>query len=117
MSFRANSTLTRGHMLVFARIMRVFLIALLLGCWAVAAGPISAPMTVKKTDGTTVTGQLLTADADSLLILPAGKKDGISVAWKDVSTVSNGLSRHSAAAMWKHQHQDRLCGTCEGAGT
>ncbi|QOV87912.1 hypothetical protein [Humisphaera borealis] len=99
------------------RVARVAVIGLLLACWATAAGPTSAPITVKKLDGTSVTGEMLSADHDRLILLPTGKKDGVSLDWKDVVSVSNGLNRQHAIPMWKAKFQDRLCGACTGDRT
>jgi len=104
-------------MLFHLRTARICLITLLLGCWAIAAGPESAPITVKKTDGTSATGEMLSADPESITLLPPGKKDAVVIAWKDVASVSNGLTQKLALGVWKNKHADRLCGTCEGNGT
>lgn len=72
---------------------------------------------VKKNDGTSVQGQLTASDGEHLTIQPADAKGAgkpIEVAWSDVKSVSNGLTRQLALLTWKGQHRAELCETCHG---
>jgi hypothetical protein len=87
-------------------------------CLIVTAAP--APVervTVKKADGTTVAGELISADHDAVFVTPAGKKDAVMVPWKDVASVSNGLTRGLAVNQWKAKRKGQLCNTCKGDRT
>lgn len=94
---------------------RAVVLGLLLAGWVVAAAPADKVerVTVKKADGTTVAGELISADHDGVIVQPTGKP-GVQVVWKDVASVSNGLTRAQAVAQWKAKRKDRLCTTCQG---
>ena len=97
---------------------RALVLGFLLAGWVAAAAPPAKVerVTVKKADGTTVAGELVSADHDGLIVQPPGKT-GVLVGWKDVASVSNGLTRGQAVSQWKAKRQDQLCGTCEGNRT
>jgi hypothetical protein len=73
---------------------------------------------IKKTDGSSVRGRLVASDGVHLTIEPAVDKstfgDATQVPWKDVKTVSNGLTQKKAADAWKAAHKDELCDVCHG---
>jgi hypothetical protein len=72
-------------------------------------------VTIKKTDGTTVRGQLVSPEPDLLVIKPAGAAaENLTVRWKDIKSVSNGLTQEQAAGQWKELHKDELCPDCHG---
>lgn len=108
-------------------------IRFVVGCsWVVAVGWIvagwvgaaAAPpagkverVTVVKVDKKSVSGELVTADADGVILQPAGKADAVLIGWKEIATVSNGLTRAQAVAKWKVKFADKLCPTCQGERT
>ncbi len=91
----------------------------------VAAGP-AAPadkpkaipvVAIKKADGSVVRGQLVASDGAKVTVKPAeGKTFGepVNVAWADVKSVGNGLTRQKAVAVWKIEHKGQLCDDCHG---
>jgi hypothetical protein len=106
-------------------------LALIVGTLAFAATPPAAQKTptgkaaapppvvaIKKVDGSTVRGRLIASDGLHLSIEPAVDKntfgDAVDIAWKDVKTVSNGLTQKKANDAWKAAHKDELCDVCHG---
>ena len=87
-----------------------------LSCLIVTAAPAPAAerVTVKRANGTTVAGELMWSYHDGVGIRPSPKADPVLVPWKDVASVSNGLTRRAAIAKWKQRHADNLCGDCQG---
>ena len=88
-------------------------------CAALAQSPATKPartpiVTVKLSDGSVVRGQLVSADPDKIVVKPTGAKDPREIAWPDVASVSNGLTRDKALVDWKELHKDELCDTCKG---
>jgi hypothetical protein len=77
-------------------------------------------ITVTQTDGTVVRGQITSSDPDQIIMQPArkpGEKEDpapVTIAWKQIKTVSNGLSHQKALDEWKLQHHDQLCPVCHG---
>ena len=72
---------------------------------------------VKKSDGSSVRGQLAASDGERLTINPAeGKEFGapVEVPWSEVKSVSNGLTRQKALDAWKLEHKAELCDACRG---
>ena len=93
-----------------------------LGAFALAApapqasaakpGPI---VTIKKTDGTTVRGQLVSPEPDQLVIkAPGAAGETITFRWSQIKSISNGLTQEQSAAQWKALHKDELCPDCNG---
>lgn len=87
----------------------------------IPAGP--PPVTIFKTDGTSVRGQLGEPGHDFLTITPAPKPgekpDALQpqkIEWKDIKSVSNGLTPAKSLVGWKAAHRDDLCVTCRGDG-
>lgn len=104
---------------------------LMVGALAFAAAPAAPSKTpapkspapppvvaIKKVDGSTVRGRLVASDGLRLSIEPAVDKntfgDAVDVPWKDVKTVSNGLTQKKAQDAWKAGHKDELCDVCHG---
>jgi hypothetical protein len=80
------------------------------------------PVTIVKTDGTSIRGQISTSDPDSITIQPAAKPGAdaaspVVIEWKDIRSVSSGLTQQKALAAWKEQHAGQLCDTCHGDRT
>lgn len=94
------------------------LLASLCSTWLVVAAaiPIVEHVQVKRTDGKTVSGELLWADPQTVGIQP-GKGDPVVVTWKEVASISNGLTRPAAILRWKEKNKDILCSTCNGDQT
>src|SRR2546423_12522780 len=98
------------------------LIVLALAYSATLAAPEKPPslITVTRTEGPPVRGTLVSSDPESVVIQPPakpGQKDTpeqMTIPWKDIKSVSNGLTRAKALEAWKAQHVDRLCETCHG---
>jgi hypothetical protein len=90
-------------------------------CLPATAAPPVAPaperVTIKKTDGTTVAGELASADHDGVAVRAGPKAPPVKVAWKDLASISNGLTRNVAITRWKADHDGKLCGTCMGDRT
>ena len=99
------------------------------GAIALAAPPVTKPpaaqkpaapkpnpiVTIKKTDGTTVRGQLISPEPDLVIIKPPGAAvENVTVRWKEIKSISNGLTREQSAAQWKELHKDALCPDCHG---
>ena len=86
---------------------------------APASRPAPPPqiVTIKKVDGSTLRGKVLTNDGVQLSIAPVeGKAFGqpLDVAWKDVKAVSNGLTQTKGQEAWKLEHKGDLCDVCHG---
>lgn len=87
--------------------------------------PVVPMVTVVKTDGTSVRGQLVSADPDKVVVKPAAKlgvksataPSDVELTWKDIKTVSNGLTYAKALAAWKQEHLADLCEQCHGERT
>jgi hypothetical protein len=87
----------------------------------VAAAPTKTPIvTVTKSDGTAVRGQLNSSDPKGISIvqLVKGQPTGESVTltWADIKSVSNGLTQKRAIEQWKKDHPEDLCTDCHGSG-
>jgi hypothetical protein len=82
----------------------------------VPKSPPAEQVTVKKSDGTSISGELLVADHVALTVRPP-KGDALLIPWKQVASVSNGLNRQLAILRWKTAHKDQLCGQCIGDRT
>jgi hypothetical protein len=80
-----------------------------------SAAPAVERVSVKKTDGTTVAGTLLWADPDGVGV--QGAKDPVLVEWKDIASISNGLTRPKAISQWKIKNEKILCDICHGDRT
>jgi hypothetical protein len=110
---------------------RIGLIVLALGILMAALGAQQAPnktpaskpapvVTVTKTDGTLVRGQIVSSDPDQVVVKPAlkaGEKiagDDVAIAWKEIKIVSNGLTQKKALEAWKEEHAKELCDKCGG---
>jgi hypothetical protein len=87
------------------------------------AAPAVPLVTIVKTDGTTVRGQITASDPDSVTVTPAAKPnvaeapEPVAVPWKDVKSVSNGFNQSKAHAQWKRDRHAELCDTCHGDRT
>jgi hypothetical protein len=79
--------------------------------------------TVFKTDGTSIRGAIESADPDQVVIKPApkpGHKDdaeSVTIPWKQIKSVSNGITQAKLLQAWKVEHKDDLCPTCHGDRT
>jgi hypothetical protein len=88
---------------------------------AVGAAP-NRPVivTIIKTDGTTVRGQLGEINPTevnvTLLAKPPAQGEAIKVPWSEIKSVSNGMTRARAIEQWKKAHPDDQCETCHGGG-
>jgi hypothetical protein len=71
-------------------------------------------VTIKKADGTTVAGELMWADHDGVGVRATPKAEAVLVPWKNVASISNGLTRQSAINKWKEKFKNALCGVCQG---
>ena len=72
-------------------------------------------VTIKKIDGTTVRGQLVSPEPDLVVIKPPGAAaENVTVRWKEIKSISNGLTQEQSAAQWKELHKDELCPDCHG---
>src|SRR4051812_34109069 len=59
-----------------------------------ATAPAPVVVAVKKTDGTTVRGTLVSADPDNVTVRSGGPKvEPVAIPWTDIASVSNGLTR------------------------
>jgi hypothetical protein len=74
-------------------------------------------VTIKKADGTTVAGELMWADHDGVGVRATPKAEAVLVPWKNVTSISNGLTRQTAINKWKEKHKELLCGVCQGDRT
>jgi hypothetical protein len=83
-----------------------------------AAAPAAKPnpiVMVKKLDGTTVRGQLTSAEPDQILIkTPGAAGETVTIRWSQIAHVSNGLTQEQSAAQRKGLHKDELCPDCHG---
>lgn len=82
-----------------------------------AKPPAAKPMpivTITRADGTTTRGQLVSADAESVVVRASATAEPLAVPWATIKRVSNGLTQAQAAAQWKEVHKDQLCDTCHG---
>jgi hypothetical protein len=81
-----------------------------------------------KTDGTSVRGQVTAVDPDGVTLTPPAKPgvggatpesepSPVTVAWKDIRSMSNGLTQAKAIVQWKQAHHEQLCETCHGDRT
>jgi hypothetical protein len=106
------------------------LLTIALGASIALAAPEKPPpnlITVVRTDGPPVRGTLVSSDPDNVVVQPVAKpgqkdKDAqtpeqVTIPWKDIKTVSNGLTRAKALEAWKAQHRDQLCEACRGDRT
>src|SRR5438067_978413 len=87
----------------------------------IAAAPTKPPIiTVIKTDGSAVRGQLNSSDPKGLSLQPLVKNvpqgENVTIPWADIKTVSNGLTRQKAIEQWKKDHPEDLCPDCRGEG-
>jgi hypothetical protein len=79
-------------------------------------------VTVRQSDGTAVRGRLSASDPDGVTVEPFGKRghpapDPVTIPWKQIKWMSNGLTQAKALAQWKHEHVGQLCDTCHGDRT
>jgi hypothetical protein len=80
-------------------------------------------ITITKTDGTTVRGEIVSSDPDQIVFKPARKPsektdpEQINIPWGEIKRVSNGLTQQKALDAWKAQHVEQLCETCHGDRT
>jgi hypothetical protein len=93
---------------------------------ALTPRPPAVPLvTVLKTDGTRIRGELTASDPDFVTVTPAAQPghaadapaDPVTVAWKEIRSLSNGLTQAKAFTQWKQAHHDQLCETCHGDRT
>src|SRR5436190_14388918 len=81
---------------------------------AAPAKPVN--VTVIKTDGSNVRGQLNAFDLKGVTVQKLVKNqpsgDQVTIAWADIKSVSNGLTRAKAIEQWKKEHPEDLCETC-----
>ena len=117
-------------------------VAVVLGTFvasAVAETPLTqaaltGPVTVNRATGGAVKGTITSFTPELLTVLPQPKPphkttgktppppeppppEPIDVAWKDVRSVSNGLTARRALDVWKAQHTADLCPDCRGERT
>jgi hypothetical protein len=114
----------RFHFGSFAGFAALGTIMLLLGAQQAANRPPAtkpAPIvTVTKTDGSLVRGQIVSSDPDQVVLKPslkAGEKvagDDVTVPWKEIKIVSSGLTQKKALEAWKDEHAKELCDKCGG---
>jgi hypothetical protein len=84
------------------------------------ASPAPVNVIITKTDGSAIRGQILAVDPDRINLKPApragdrGEPAPIDILWKDIKSVSNGLTRQKAIDEWKAANHDKLCETCHG---
>ena len=76
-------------------------------------------VTITKSDGATVRGNLESSDPDQVTVRPmaaagGGRGEPIVVPWKEIVRVSNGLTRAKALEQWKGENLGKLCGDCRG---
>ena len=102
---------------------------LLLAAAVIAAAPPRTPVvplvTVVKLDGTSVRGSIVTVDPDQVTLTPAPKtgpaatapSENLVIEWKEIKSVSNGMTAAKALAAWKETHGTELCGSCHGERT
>jgi len=95
------------------------------------AGP--ALVGVTRNDGSNIRGTIVSVDPDNVTIQPPApparpaRKDAPAsepvappvavIAWKDIRSVSNGLTQRKALDAWKAENHDKLCETCRGERT
>ncbi len=78
-------------------------------------------VTITKTDGSLVRGRLTSSDPEQVTLQlvaagkPAAEGETVNVSWRDVTRVSNGLTRAEAVEAFKAAHAGQLCGTCHGS--
>lgn len=77
-------------------------------------------VTVTKTDGGVVRGQLTASDPKGVSVQPIAKNEPagsvVVVPWTDIKSVSNGLTRQKAIELWKKAHPEDRCTTCSAKG-
>jgi len=103
---------------------RTLLILVAVALITIAATPATPPkppvITITKSDGTTVRGQLDTADLKSVSVtqLVKGKPEGekATIAWADIKSISNGMTRQRVIDQWKKDHVEDRCADCKGEG-
>ncbi|MGB7156907.1 MAG: hypothetical protein WBD40_02505 [Tepidisphaeraceae bacterium] len=72
-------------------------------------------VTIKKQDGTTVRGQLVSAEPGQLVVkAPGAAGETVNVRWSQIARVSNGLTQEQAAEQFRTLHKDELCADCHG---
>jgi hypothetical protein len=85
-----------------------------------AAAPVDSPITITKTDGTTVKGKITSYDREKVTMDVITKpKDPVvstTISWDDIKKVSNGLTREKAIRKWKGEQHMHLCQSCFGDG-
>jgi hypothetical protein len=89
-------------------------------CVAQTPKPAATPIvTVTKNDGSIVRGKLTAAGPGSITVEGAGvaATAPVQIAWRDIKTVSNGLTQAKALSQFKTEHADQLCETCHGSTT
>jgi len=71
-------------------------------------------VTVIKKDKTTTHGQLIAVEPSQIKVQT--KEGDILIAWADIRSVSNGLTRAKAIEQFRKEHPDQICSTCLGDG-
>ena len=99
-----------------SRTLLLIVVALASGLVAAVAAPRITRVTVLKTDGKPVTGELMESSPAGVTVRPGPKADPVALAWADIKAVSGGMTRQKALDDWKVSHADRLCPDCAGEG-
>lgn len=86
----------------------------------VAAEPKPAKLTVVQNDKKAVAGELMQVTPADITVKPGAPKGTeptpVVIPWKNVKSVSNGLTRQKVVDLWKTIRRERLCDTCHGDG-
>lgn len=84
------------------------------------AAPKPPPIvTVIQNDGSTVRGTISSIDPRNVVIQPLAKPKetpppAVTISWKEIKSVTNGMTQKRMLAQWKKEHPEQLCETCKG---
>ena len=95
-------------------LLATFAAALLLAAFNPARA--AEQVTVTYTDGKSDSGELLSQDADKIVmrVSVGGNHVDMPIVWARIQKLSNGLTQDAAAKKWKADNQDKLCPDCNG---
>ena len=76
-------------------------------------------VTVTKNDGSTVHGKLTAAGPGSITVEApgVGAVHPTEIPWREIKSVSNGLTQAKALQQFRTEHPDEICETCHGTTT
>jgi hypothetical protein len=77
-------------------------------------------VTLTKTDGSTLRGEVVSSTPENVVFKPARKPneqtdpEQVTLAWSEIKKLSNGLTQQKALETWKNEHREQLCESCRG---